>query len=615
MDVPKVTALTNSPRAPSTRKHPSSCPPRIGVDESRWHGCVCGRGDQCRRVYERYLKVGHPLAVRLRVPPKLGPLKHRVKRQRMLDRSMVRFSRQRLLCHLGIHEKDLHAVADPRIYGHHFDEEVLQGVGWKPGGQVHWSKPVPGDVVERVSNRPIGAVQYDSANRLRHVGVSGDAIEKEGTISNGPFVVVPNVPLMSPLHSVVLGRYGTISPDSSGGEDNGKGVCRSLSYSGPSSAEPALRPSPRKRRIERLSSSSALKNELRNRDIAHERDGDHLHTALDKMKTLQETVAALQKQNVALLALIGQGVSRFNLCSPEWHSKHPNAARHLFGFQDWGEVLCYLWILWPELEPTIRREPEVFSPSEDITEFEKCLITKMRIHRAFKLEDLAMQWGRCRAHIGKIVREWAPKWGEKGREWSCLNLTPAYLRSRCPVSFKCPAFEKVVALADGKDFKCEVERSNTVLTRAGRSSKVEAQAFRLVTWSTPHGLTFEHTDLFLGRVSEKKLVYLWGPRLKMCPPGWSCLVDRGFAGTARYYPNVNVQITPSFLQGRKQFDAGEVTGDYEICKRRYSCEVVFARVTAETSLVDVVHHEFFSIVTYCADWAHAHANLYQPLQK
>ena len=245
MDVPKVTALTNSPRAPSTRKHPSSCPPRIGVDESRWHGCVCGRGDQCRRVYERYLKVGHPLAVRLRVPPKLGPLKHRVKRQRMLDRSMVRFSRQRLLCHLGIHEKDLNAVADPRIYGHHFDEEVLQGAGWKPGGQVHWSKPVPGDVVERVSNRPIGAVQYDSANRLRHVGVSGDAIEKEGTISNGPFVVVPNVPLMSPLHSVVLGRYGTISPDSSGGEDNGKGVCRSLSYSGPSSAEPALRPSPR----------------------------------------------------------------------------------------------------------------------------------------------------------------------------------------------------------------------------------------------------------------------------------------------------------------------------------------------------------------------------------
>ena len=71
------------------------------------------------------------------------------------------------------------------------------------------------------------------------------------------------------------------------------------------------------------------------------------------------------------------------------------------------------------------------------------------------------------------------------------------------------------------------------------------------------------------------------------------LVDRGFAGTARYYPNLNVQISPSFLQGRKQFKVGEVTGDYEICKRRYSCEVLFARVNSETSLADVIPNEFF----------------------
>ena len=597
-------------------KQSSSCSPKIsGGGATRWRGCICGRGELCKKMFERYRDAGHPLAVRLRIPPKLGRMKHRIKRQRMIERSMVRFCRSRLICHLGISEKELDAVADPRICGHHFDLEVLEGIGWSPGGHVPWNKAVPDEIVERVSSRGIGALQYDAANRLRQVGVVGDNIEKAASISNGPYVAVPNVPLQSAIHAFVLGSHDSFSPDGSDGEDGGEEVSRTLSYSGPNSNERAERPSPAKRRIDRISDPCTLKNELREKEIAHERDRTLLQKALKDVIELKADVLLLQKRNADLVGRFREGVTRFNLCCPQWHVDNPEAARHLFGFRDWGEALGYLWALWPELQPTIRREAKGFSPSEPITEFEKCLITKMRIHRAFKIEDLALFWGRDRGTVGKFVREWAPKWGEKGREWSTLNLTPAYLRSRIPVSFKTPAFEKVAALVDGKDFKCEVDRSHTVLTRAGRSSKVDAQAFRLITWSTPEGLTFEHTDLFLGRVSEKKLVYLWGPRLKQCPPGWSCLVDRGFAGTARYYPNVNVQITPSFLQERKQFEAGEVTGDYEICKRRYSCEVVFARVTVETSLVDVVSKEFFPIAQYCADWAHAHANLYQPLQK
>ena len=334
-----------------------------------------------------------------------------------------------------------------------------------------------------------------------------------------------------------------------------------------------------------------------------------------EVTNLRDKVAELQKANEALLTQLGQGLTRFNLCSPTYHRKNSQAARHLFGFPDWAETLGYIWALWTELEPVRRIDRAKFDADEPMAEFKKCLICKMRIHRAFKFEDLCLMWGRDRSTIGEYVREWGHKWGLKGRLWSTLQLTPAYLRSRCPTSFKGTTFEKVAGLADGKDFKCEVNRASTVLTRAGRSNKVDAQAFRLITWSTPHGLTFEHTGLFFGRVSEKKLVYLWGPRLKQCPSGWSMLVDRGFAGTARYYPNLNVQITPTFLQGRKQFQVGEVTGDYEVCKRRYSCEVVFTRVTTETSLTDVIPQEFFPILNSFSDWAHAHANLHKPLQK
>ena len=77
------------------------------------------------------------------------------------------------------------------------------------------------------------------------------------------------------------------------------------------------------------------------------------------------------------------------------------------------------------------------------------------------------------------------------------------------------------------------------------------------------GLSFEHTDLFFARVTEKRLVCLWGPRLKKCPTGWTMLADRGFANTAHYYPNVNTQLTPKFLKAQQsgQFSSEDVQSD------------------------------------------------------
>lgn len=127
------------------------------------------------------------------------------------------------------------------------------------------------------------------------------------------------------------------------------------------------------------------------------------------------------------------------------------------------------------------------------------------------------------------------------------------------------------------------------------------------------GLSFEHTNLFLARVSEKALVELWGPRLKKCPRGWAMLSDRGFADTARFYPNMNHQKTPKFLAGRKQFSAAEVSADRTICKLRYTCEVAFARVTSTKGLKDVITDDFFPVLDAMNDWGHASVNIGAPL--
>lgn len=234
---------------------------------------------------------------------------------------------------------------------------------------------------------------------------------------------------------------------------------------------------------------------------------------------------------------------------------------------------------------------------------------------SFPLETLGLIWGRAVSTVSAYIDEWAAKWGEAGEDLSILDITEEYLEFSYPTKYTEANLLKICALPDGKDFMIFTPRSNTVITRAAWSDKVAHSAVRCISWSTPTGLSFEHTDLFFARITEKRLVELWGPRLKKCPPGWRMLADRGFSGTAHYYPNFNLQLTPKFLAGRSQFTAAEVAGDYQLCKLRYTCEVAFSRVTTEASLQDVIPFSFFPILDAINHWGHANVNLMKPLQK
>jgi hypothetical protein len=93
------------------------------------------------------------------------------------------------------------------------------------------------------------------------------------------------------------------------------------------------------------------------------------------------------------------------------------------------------------------------------------------------------------------------------------------------------------------------------------------------------------------------------------------LADRGFAGDNLSYPNFNMVVTPEFCDKKtKQLTLGQLERDRKICELRYTCEVVFSRVTTEKMLSGVIPYSVFAHIENAHCWAHAQANLRMPLQ-
>ena len=104
--------------------------------------------------------------------------------------------------------------------------------------------------------------------------------------------------------------------------------------------------------------------------------------------------------------------------------------------------------------------------------------------------------------------------------------------------------------------------------------------------------------------------------LTMIPKGWKVLADKGFTLVSRHFPHFNLLETPTRMTGRKngRLGSSEVKGDRVKCKLRCSCEVYFARVTAEELLKDVIEYGNFRVLPNVQAWSHAAANLLAPLQ-
>ena len=137
---------------------------------------------------------------------------------------------------------------------------------------------------------------------------------------------------------------------------------------------------------------------------------------------------------------------------------------------------------------------EYVSKEDDLTDFEKYLIAFMRIHTGISITIISFILGRSKSHCRRLITWALKKIGKAGRAFSILDISPKYLEATCPRQYKDEGLEKCCAVPDDKDFMIHTTRSNTLFTRASYSDKVHHSAVRCISWSTPEGLSFEHTN-------------------------------------------------------------------------------------------------------------------------
>ena len=250
-------------------------------------------------------------------------------------------------------------------------------------------------------------------------------------------------------------------------------------------------------------------------------------------------IEQLRKENADLRARASAGLNRFLLMSDAHHDRNPDDASHYFGIPGgWSAVK--VWVLECSF-PTM--SPECAAPgAEGLSDFEACLATKMYFKTGWELTEIAKIWGVSRQTMGTYARLWAPRWAAVARFGCRLLIDLDFIKASQPADFPDRYGTAIIACeVDGKDFRTETVRSNNKGKKVNRSNKYKGQAARCITWTIPGtGLVVLSTDLFCGRATECELVRIHGSWLCIFPPGTCRLVDRGFAFTTRWYPNVSL---------------------------------------------------------------------------
>jgi hypothetical protein len=104
-------------------------------------------------------------------------------------------------------------------------------------------------------------------------------------------------------------------------------------------------------------------------------------------------------------------------------------------------------------------------------------------------------------------------------------------------------------------------------------------------------------------------------RLARFAPNTALLTDRGYTKFAHLYPNLNAHITPTFLEGRAQFDYEDMQRDVPIKKLRYTSEVVFSRMQQTKLLQGTIKFNDYVVFDSVISYAAGLSNLTMPLRE
>jgi len=342
----------------------------------------------------------------------------------------------------------------------------------------------------------------------------------------------------------------------------------------------------------------------------------HSKKATDNQELLEESTSDTTTNKIKLEFATGKiGPNRIAIQSDTWHKVNPKMAKEYFGFETWDNVkdMIYCAFELEHVEPT----EEILKARRGLDQFEQALIGLMLMETELTHMKIANIFG-YQTHwvISEVAKAWLPEWGRIGRYLSILPFIDAEtIEELESEKFVKLGLHKIAYLIDGKDFPCHTVRIDRIVNCAQQSTKLGSSAIRIITWGLPCGLTYEHTDGFLGRAGEKALVQLWASngRLKI-PAGFLGLGDKGFKGTAGFYVNMNGVLYPAFLKSGTQFTHEQSGHSLECSQGRYSIEVFYSRVTNRPSVAGIIPCNSFIYFDDFNNWAHGRANLYRPLQ-
>lgn len=237
------------------------------------------------------------------------------------------------------------------------------------------------------------------------------------------------------------------------------------------------------------------------------------------------------------------GMDRFNLSSTDWHKRHSeslqskqhlSAAHHLFGLWDFESCIEYIHIFW-DVKYEVGR-----CQADNLTQFEEVLVTLMKIQRNYEDSTIRLMFGRKgHSFVTDITKKWFPKLGRTGLDVSILDLEYTmdfvteeqargkglphyniqsaeerglhknYTSASIPKPYIDLGYADVTALIDGKVVRTDTVRTNFAINQMMFNEKVSDSGGLIMSWTTPTGMCFEHTGLYLARCCEVRLVELW----------------------------------------------------------------------------------------------------------
>ena len=115
-----------------------------------------------------------------------------------------------------------------------------------------------------------------------------------------------------------------------------------------------------------------------------------------------------------------------------------------------------------------------------------------------------------RHSIAHHVHEWLHMCAKFGEHLHMTQMPYGYYEKELPTFYIENNLSNITHLCDGKDTIIETVRKDDSLKRRILSYKTNYSSCRCINFTTPMGLSFEHTRPSGARVSEQSLVQWWG---------------------------------------------------------------------------------------------------------